>query len=297
MTPDSPAGRDGTHPGPPASASVPGERRGLRARVRTKDGWPIQHAVVTVTDPSGRQVVRAGADDDGAVLTGPLAPGVYTVVVTAVGYAPAASTAIATASGSAEMGTLVLTRLGGAGLPPPGVWTIDPAHSIVAATAQHLGLSSVQGRFGRFSGRIDIGATPETSGVTAEIDASSMDTGNGTRDDHLRSADFLDVERHPTITYSSTGLSATGQNRWTLHGVLRMSGVARPVDLDLTYLGTGPDPWGGLRVAFRASTELRREDFAMNYNQVVQAGISLIGATVKVELDIQAVQGESPPPA
>ncbi|GAA4586324.1 YceI family protein [Planotetraspora phitsanulokensis] len=280
--------------GPPASASMPGERHGLRARVRTKDGWAIQHAIVTVTDPSGHQVVRAEADDDGAVLTGPLAPGVYTVVVTAVGYAPTASTAIATAAGTAELGTVVLTRQGGAELPPPGVWTIDPAHSRVAATAQHLGLSSVQGRFGRFSGRIDIGATPEASGVVAEIDAASMDTGNGTRDDHLRSADFLDAERHPTITYSSTGLSPTGPNRWTLRGVLEMSGVTRPVDLDLTYLGTSPDPWGGLRVAFRAFTELRREDFAMNYNQVVQAGISLIGATVRVELDIQAVQGEPP---
>ena len=74
-----------------------------------------------------------------------------------------------------------------------------------------------------------------------------------------------------------------------------MHGVIRPVDLDLTYLGTGPDPWGGMRAAFRATAELRREDFAMNYNQVVQAGISLIGATLKVELDIQAVQGELPP--
>ena len=71
--------------------------------------------------------------------------------------------------------------------------------------------------------------------------------------------------------------------------------MARPVDLDLSYLGTGPDPWGGVRASFRATTELRREDFAMNYNQVVQAGIAAIGTTLKVELDIQAVQGESLP--
>jgi polyisoprenoid-binding protein YceI len=177
------------------------------------------------------------------------------------------------------------------------VWTIDPAHSKVAATAQHLGLSSVQGRFAEFSGRIDVGATAEASSVVAEIDAASITTGNGTRDAHLRSADFLDVEGHPTLTYRSTGLSAAGPDRWTLHGVLTMRGITRPVDLDLTYLGTSPDPWGGLRAAFRAVTELRREDFAMNYNQVVQAGISLIGATLKVELDIQAVQGELAPQA
>ncbi|MFD0733010.1 YceI family protein [Planotetraspora mira] len=160
-----------------------------------------------------------------------------------------------------------------------------------------LGLSSVRGRFAEFSGRIDIGASAESSSVVAEIDAASIDTGNSTRDDHLRSADFLDAGPHPTISYRSTGLSPAGPDRWTLHGVLKMSGVTRPIDLDLPYLGTSPDPWGGLRAAFRAVTELRREDFAMTYNQVVQAGISLIGATLKVELDIQAVQGELSPQA
>ena len=266
--------------------------RGLRAVVRGKDGWAVRHAVVTVTDMSGHQVVRAEADGDGGIATAPLPPGPYTVVVTALGYAPIASTAIVTASGTAELGVLVLARQGGAELPPPGVWTIDPAHSKVAATAQHLGLSSVQGRFSEFRGRIEVGATPEESAVVAEIDATSIDTGNRTRDDHLRSADFLDVGPHPLITYRSTGLSTAGPERWTLHGVLTLSGVTREVDLDLTYLGTSPDPWGGLRAAFRAVTELSREDYAMTYNQVVRAGISLIGATLKVELDIQAVQGE-----
>ncbi|MGC5412510.1 YceI family protein, partial [Streptomyces sp. DT225] len=83
--------------------------------------------------------------------------------------------------------------------------------------------------------------------------------------------------------------------RWTVHGELTMRGVTRPVDLDLSYLGTGPDPWGGVRAAFSATAELRREDFAMNYNQVVQAGIAAIGTTLRVELDIQAVQGDSLP--
>lgn len=285
------------HTSPQATESAPSGRRGLHALVRTKDGWAIPHAIITVTDGYGNQTVRAEADAEGAVTTAPLPPGVYTVVVTAVGYTPIASTAIATASGTAELGVLVLARQGGMELPPPGPWTIDPAHSKVAATAQHLGLSSVQGRFTAFSGRIDIGATAETSAVVAEIDAASITTGNSTRDDHLRSADFLGVGSHPMISYRSIGLSAAGADRWTLYGVLTMSGITRSVDLDLTYLGTGPDPWGGLRAAFRATTELRREDFAMNYNQVVRAGISLIGATLKVELDIQAIQGELPPEA
>jgi polyisoprenoid-binding protein YceI len=156
----------------------------------------------------------------------------------------------------------------------------------------------VHGRFTDFSGTIEIAPDDVTkSRVEAVIKAASIDTGNGMRDTHLRSGDFLDVERFPEITYRSTGLTQAGTDRWTVHGELGLHGVVRPVDLDLAYLGTGADPWGGTRAAFRATTELRREDFAMNYNQVLQAGIAAIGTTLRVELDIQAVQGESLPAA
>lgn len=272
---------------------------GLRAQVRTRDGWAVQHAIVTMTDMTGSQVLRAAADDDGGVAADlALAPGPYTVVVTAVGYAPAAATALVTASGRAEVGTVVLARQGGSELPPPGSWSLDPAHCSVSAVAQHLGISSVHGRFKEFGGRIEIveaGGGYEQSRVDAVISAASIDTGNGLRDKHLKSPDFLDVERFPEISYRSTGLTPAGQDRWTVHGQLSLHGVLRDVDLDLRYLGGGPDPWGGVRAAFRASTELRREDFAMNYNQVMQAGISMIGTTLRIELDIQAVRGDLPP--
>ncbi|MGW7259821.1 YceI family protein [Streptomyces sp. NPDC054834] len=270
---------------------------GLTARIRTRDGWAVSHAVVTVTDMTGTQVLRAEADTEGAVRDATeLAPGAYTVIVTAVGYAPAAASALVTASGRAEVGTVTLARQGGTELPPPGPWTVDPAHSSVGAVAQHLGISSVHGRFTDFTGAIEIAPDDVTkSRVEAVIRAASIDTGNGMRDTHLRSADFLDVERHPEITYRSTALRAAGSDRWTVHGELSMHGIVRPVDLDLAYLGTGADPWGGTRAAFRATAELHREDFAMNYNQVLQAGIAAIGTTLKVELDIQAVQGETLP--
>ncbi|WP_338684327.1 YceI family protein [Streptomyces acidiscabies] len=265
----------------------------LSARIRTKDGWAVSHAVVTVTDMSGTQVVRAEADDDGVVRDStPLAPGAHTVIITAVGYAPAASTALVTASGRAEVGNVVLARQGGTELPPPGIWTVDPVHSAVSAVAQHLGISSVRGRFTEFSASVEVAPDDVTkSRVEAVIRASSIDTGNSMRDEHLRSGDFLDVETYPEITYRSTGLSVAGADRWTVHGELSMRGVVRGVDLDLSYLGTGGDPWGGTRAAFRATAELRREDFAMNYNQVVAAGIAAIGTTLRVELDVQAVQG------
>ncbi|MFF2853012.1 YceI family protein [Streptomyces sp. NPDC058001] len=270
----------------------------VRGRIRTRDGWAVPHAVVTLTDMTGAQVLRAGADDEGAVRDGTdLAPGSYTVIVTAVGYAPIASTALVTAGGRAEIGNVVLARQGGTELPPPGPWTVDPAHSSVGAVAQHLGISSVHGRFTDFGARVEVAEDLEKSRVEAVIQASSIDTGNGMRDTHLRSGDFLDVERFPEITYRSTGLTPAGPDRWTVHGELTMRGVVRAVDLDLSCLGTGSDPWGGVRAAFRATTELRRDDFAMHYNQVVQAGISAIGTTLKVTLEIQAVQGEVLPEA
>ncbi|GLY80292.1 YceI family protein [Actinoallomurus iriomotensis] len=270
----------------------------LSARVRARNGWAVPNAVLTVTDMTGAQIMRAEADTEGAVADdAPLAPGRYTVIVTAPGYTPAASTALVTTSGRAELGQIVLGRQGGAELPPPGPWTIDPAHSSVAAVAQHLGLSSVRGHFTDFGGRIEVAPDADKSRVEAVIRTASIDTRNGMRDDHLRSGDFLAAEQYPEITYRSTGLTPAGPDRWTVHGELGLRGVTRLVDLDLVYLGTGPDPWGGVRAAFRATTELRREDFAINYNQVLQTGMAMVGTTLKVELDIQAVQGETLPAA
>ncbi len=271
---------------------------GLRARVRTKDGWAVRHAALTVTDMTGSQIVRSIADESGVVRTDPLPAGAYTVIITAVGYQPTASTAIVGSSGRADLGNVVLSRQAGVELPAPGRWTIDPAHSTVVAVAQHLGISSIRGHFPQFHGQLRIAARVEESSVTAAIMSASIDTGNKTRDDHLRSPDFLEVETYPEITYRSTEpLSPAGPDRWTVHGELTMHARTRPVDLDLVYLGCGPDPWGGTRAAFRATAELQRDDFAMNYNQMLQAGIAMIGTTMRIELDIQAVRGDSVPTA
>ena len=279
----------------------------LSARVRTSDGWAVSHAVVTLTDMNGTQILRAEADDDGHVRDAtPLVPGAYTVIVTAAGFVPSASTAIVSAGGNAEVGQVVLARHSTTQLPPPGIWTIDPAHSSVVFTARHLGMSSVHGRFKEFHGRIDVAQygedSPnpekiEKSTVSAVIKAASIDTGNTIRDDHLRSSDFMDVKRFPELVYQSSGLTPAGPDRWIVHGELGLHGYVRPVDLDMTYLGINPDPWGGLRAGFRAFTELHREDFAIDYNLFVQKGLGMIGTTLQVELNIQAVQGEELPGA
>jgi polyisoprenoid-binding protein YceI len=278
-------------------AHVARDNRGLRAQVRTKDGWAVAHAVVTVADMTGQQVSRAQADTEGVVCTGPLPAGRYTAIVSAIGFAPTASTAKVGPAGAAELGTVVLTRQTGADLPLPGPWTIDPAHSSVMVTVRHLGLSSIHGRFGEFGGRIDVAEPIERSRVSAEIKAATIDTANSLRDEHLRGADFLDVERFPLIAYTGRQVVPAGGDRWTVHGELSLKDVRRPVELDLSYLGLGPDPWGGFRAAFRASAELKREDFAMVYNQILSAGIGAIGTTLRVTLDIQAVRGERLPSA
>ncbi len=271
---------------------------GLRARVRTKDGWAVRHAALTVTDMTGSQIVRAIADETGVVRTDPLPAGAYTVIVTAVGYQPTASTAMVGPSGRADLGNVILARQAGVELPAPGRWTIDPAHSTVVAVAQHLGISSIRGTFSAFSGQIRVAAQVEESSVTATIEAASIDTGNKTRDDHLRSPDFLDVDSFPAISYRTTrGLTPAGPDRWTVHGELTMHDLTNQVDLDLVYLGCGPDPWGGTRAAFRATAELQRDDFAVKYNQMLQAGVAMVGTTMRVELDIQAVRGDTVPVA
>ncbi|HKN56881.1 MAG TPA: YceI family protein [Amycolatopsis sp.] len=263
---------------------------------RTADGWVVEQAVLTITDPAGRQVARETADARGAVALAPLPPGAYTAVVTAAGYTPVARTLRVASDGTGSLGEVVLTPVAEAiELPPPGPWTIDPVHSSVVATARHLGIAGVKARFLEVSGRIEIGRPVERSSVRAEIKAASIDTGVKMRDDHLRSADFLDVDVFPVIGFRSTGLERLGADKWTLSGELTLHGSTREVSMDLTYGGWGPDPWGGTRAAFHAVTTLHRNDFAINYSALARAGVAVVGTTVKIELDIEAVQGESLP--
>ncbi|MGH3621916.1 MAG: YceI family protein [Sciscionella sp.] len=268
---------------------------GVSAQIRGIDGWPVPDAVLTVTDSAGIQVARVTVDGSGLAVTESLPSGSYTAIVTAPGFQPQARTAVVTAAGASGLGVVALSREGNAVLPAPGVWTIDPIHSSINVSARHLGFASIRGRFADFGGRIEVAEPVEQSLVLAQIKAASIDTGNTMRDDHLRSADFLGVDQHPVIEYRGTHLTPVAAQRWTLHGELTLNAVTRSVPLDLTYDGAGPDAWGGVRAGFHAVVELQREDFAITYNQILQAGISAIGATLRVEMNIEAVQGDGLP--
>jgi len=170
-----------------------------------------------------------------------------------------------------------------------GTWNIDNAHSTVGFTARHLMITKVHGRFGTFSGSITIGADPLDSTVEASVDLASVATGDDGRDQHVRGADFLDVEKYPTMTFTSTGVKAVGSD-YALLGDLTIKGVTRPVEFDLEFEGVSPDPWGGTRAAFSAATEVNRKDWGIDFNMALETGGFVIGDKIKIELDIQAVK-------
>ena len=173
-------------------------------------------------------------------------------------------------------------------LPAVGTWTIDASHSEVGFSVRHLGISKTRGRFGSFRGDIVVAEQPEQSRVTVEIDAESIDTKDAGRDEHLRSADFFGVEEHPTLTFVTTGVAAAG-DRWKVTGDLTIAGVTRPVVLDTEVTGLVTDPWGNERVAFSASTEINREDFGLTWNAALETGGFLVGKTVKIDIEVEAV--------
>jgi polyisoprenoid-binding protein YceI len=169
-----------------------------------------------------------------------------------------------------------------------GRYTIDTAHSEVGFTARHLVVAKVRGVFGSFSGEITIADDVLTSSVTATIDTASVDTRNQQRDDHVRSADFLDVERYPTMTFASTGLRQDGDG-YVLTGDLTLHGVTRQVELDLEFNGTTQDPWGGTRIAFSATTEINRRDYGIDINMPLDGGGAVVGDKIKINLEVEAV--------
>jgi polyisoprenoid-binding protein YceI len=170
----------------------------------------------------------------------------------------------------------------------PGVWDIDPWHSSVEFVARHL-ISRVRGRFTDFGGTIEIGTDPTQSRVDVSIRARSINTNHEERDEHLRSPQFLDVERFPTLTFRSSGVRGFDGNVLRLDGELTIRDVTRPVSLDVEYLGWSDDPWGGKRAGFSARTEIDRDDFGANWNVVLETGGLVVGKRVAIEVEIEAL--------
>ena len=170
-------------------------------------------------------------------------------------------------------------------------WKIDPAHSAVEFSVRHLMITTVRGRFTGVEGSVvnDAG-DPSKSTVEVVIDAATIDTREPQRDAHLRSADFFDVEQFPTLTFRSTGVEGTLGESFKLEGDLTIHGVTRPVVLDVDAEGQVKDAWGGLRSGFTATTKIKRSEFGLTWNQVLETGGIAVGDEIKISLDIEAIK-------
>ncbi|WP_339153829.1 YceI family protein [Actinomadura luteofluorescens] len=184
-----------------------------------------------------------------------------------------------------------------------GRWTIDPVHSEITFSVRHL-MTTVRGSFPDFEGEVVIGADPLDSGARAEIRMGSIDTRSAERDEHVRSADFLDVRRHPVMSFTGTGVERAkiGRRartpRYHLHGDLTIKNVTRPVRLLTEFHGVGPDPWGGVRAGFTATASISRRDFGIEFNIPLQGDRVMLGDEIAIALEIQAVfaAAEAPRP-
>jgi polyisoprenoid-binding protein YceI len=173
-------------------------------------------------------------------------------------------------------------------------WDFDLVHSSINFWVRHLMVSKVHGRFTKWTGFIELDeANPGASRTEVEIDAASIDTKEPQRDGHLRSADFLDVEKYPNITFRSTGVETAGDKRYRVKGDLTIRGVTRPVVLDVEYAGRVKDPWGGERVGFTAKTSIDRKDFGLTWNQTLDAGGVVVGDKVEIDIEIEATKAKA----
>ncbi len=170
-------------------------------------------------------------------------------------------------------------------------FNFDPVHSHVAFSVRHLMISKVNGYFKVWSGTLLVDeANHSASSVEVEIEAASIDTREPQRDDHLRSPDFLDVANYPKITFKSTRVEKIDDERFKVTGDFTVHGVAKPVVLDVEYLGRTKDPWGGERIGFSAKTSINRKDWGLNFNIPLEGGGVVVGEKVDITLDIEAVK-------
>jgi polyisoprenoid-binding protein YceI len=170
-----------------------------------------------------------------------------------------------------------------------GTWDIDPIHSEVSFQIRHLVVSKVRGRFDAFEGTIVTAEDPAQSSVRVTIDTSSIDTNNADRDTHVRSADFLDTESFPQMSFSSTGVRV-GDGDYLVDGELTIHGVTKPVTLGVEVNGFTPDHLGGTRAGFSAVTEINRGDFGISFNGPIPGtdGV-MLSDKISITLEIQAV--------
>jgi polyisoprenoid-binding protein YceI len=193
---------------------------------------------------------------------------------------------------SERVGTALGSRVvDGRQVPEVGTWEIDPSHQSFEFIARHL-MAKVRGRFPAAGGVATVAERPEDSTLEIEIDASSIDTQDETRDAHMRSNDFFGVEEHPTISFRSTAVRpAEGETHWQVDGDLTIKGTTRPVTVELEFLGAQVDPWGNQRIGFSGVVpEVDREAWGLTWNAPLETGGFLLSKTVRLEIEAELVK-------
>ncbi|HEX8032694.1 MAG TPA: YceI family protein [Ktedonobacterales bacterium] len=170
-------------------------------------------------------------------------------------------------------------------------WELDPAHSTVGWSVRHLGIAAVKGRFTRFSGQFDLDERkPALSQVTVTVEAASVQTGNQERDEHIRSFDFFDAERFPTITFTSEAIAPLGFNSFLVEGPLRLHGKSFQAHLEVTFNGARFDPEGNRRAGFTVHTHVPLSAFDLNWNVALPDGTVLVGSQAELEIEVEVVE-------
>jgi polyisoprenoid-binding protein YceI len=171
-------------------------------------------------------------------------------------------------------------------------WILDTAHSNLDFSIRHMMIAKVKGSFESFSAEIE--ADPSdltTASISFSVDVASVDTRSVDRDNHLRSADFFEVEKYPKMTFVSKQIAKTGENEYEITGDLTIRDVTRSEKVSVSYEGTGKDPWGNTKVGFSGNTTIKRSDYGLTWNAALETGGVLVGDEVKISFEIQAAQG------
>ncbi|MHB1726291.1 MAG: YceI family protein [Acidimicrobiales bacterium] len=187
-----------------------------------------------------------------------------------------------------ESGGAIRT-VSGVSYPPAGTYAIDPVHTELGFAVRHMAVSKVRGRFDTFEGELEIGEEPGASKASVSVDASSVDTRDETRDAHLRTNDFFDVENHPTWTFTSTAITPKSTAEFTVDGDLTIRGVTRQVRIEVALEGVVKDPYGNTRVGFSGSTSINRDDFGVSFGAVMEAGGMVVAKKVDIQIELEAV--------
>lgn len=172
-----------------------------------------------------------------------------------------------------------------------GTWAIDPAHSRLGFAAKHAMVTTVRGGFLEFDGTLVLDSDdPSRSTASVTVQAASFTSGNPQRDGHVTSADFLDVEHFPTLTFSATEVRRTGDDTFVMVGDLTIRGTTRRVEIAAELNGVDRDPFGNERIGFEGTTVISRKDFGLTWNVALETGGVLVSDKVKIELDVSAIR-------